>query len=137
MMKHFFSVAIILLIGIITSCQGRNSDPTNETCSYFHTGTFKYLGSEDIRIERTKTQQIEYNLNGEGGYIYTDYYSVTWVNDCEYYLTLDSTDHAGDLAFTKNDTMWVKINSILRTGYSFIAVKGQETFQGELKKTAS
>lgn len=137
-MKRKFHLLICLVsLVIISSCQGGSSKPTPETCSYFHTGTFKYLGSEDIRIERTKDQQIEYNLNGDGGYIYTDYYSVNWINECEYYLTLDSTDHEGDLDFGANDTMWVKINNIMRTGYSFIAVKGAETFKGELKKTAS
>jgi hypothetical protein len=119
------------------SCQGGNAEATPETCSYFHTGTFKYVGSEDVRIERTETQQIEYNLNGDDGYVYTDYYSIVWENECEYYLTLDSTDHSGDLNFSENDTMWSKITIISRTGYSFIAVKGNETFQGELRKTAS
>lgn len=136
-MKYHLAYIIGIVGIILSSCQGSSNKPTPETCSYFHTGTFKYVGSEDIRIERTKNQQIEYNLNGEGGYIFTDYYSVTWINECEYYLTLDSTDHEGDLHFSMNDTMWVKINAIQRTGYSFIAVKGQETFKGELKKTAS
>ena len=120
---------------MLLSCQGGDAEPTAETCSYFHTGTFKYVGSEDIRIERTDDQQIEYNLNGDGGYTFTDYYSVVWINECEYYLTLDSTDNESDLQFSKTDTMWTKITSISRTGYSFIAVKGTKTFEGELKKT--
>jgi hypothetical protein len=137
-MNKFTAFIFVIMTSVwLISCQGGATEPTDETCSYFHTGTFKYVGSEDIRIERTSEQQIEYNLNGEGGYIYTDYYAVTWTSDCEYYLTLDSTDHQGDLGFTNSDTMWVKINAIQRTGYSFIAVKGDQTYQGELKKTAS
>ncbi len=136
-MKTIKKLSLFLLATLVWGCQGNNKVPTPETCTYFHTGTFKYVGSEDIRIERTSDRQIEYNLNGEGGYIYTDYYSVVWVNECEYYLTLDSTDHHTDLEFTTSDTMWTKITSITRTGYSFIAVKGNETFEGQLKKTNS
>ena len=136
-MSKYHKILLFLLAPLVWGCQGNNKVPTAETCAYFHIGTFKYVGSEDIRIERTKDRQIEYNLNGNGGYIYTDYYSVHWINECEYYLTLDSTDHASDLHFTQQDTMWTKITSITRTGYSFIAVKGQETFDGQLKKTDS
>ena len=137
MFKYLISLSFVISSLGITSCQGGDSQATAETCSYFHTGTFKYLGSEDIRIERTKDQQIEYNLNGDGGYIFTDYYSIVWMSECEYYLTLDSTDHVTDLEFSTNDTMWTKITTVSRTGYSFIAVKNGKTFQGELKKTAS
>lgn len=136
-MKTIANISLFLLATLIWGCQGNNKIPTPETCTYFHTGTFKYVGSEDVRIERTQDQQIEYNLNGDGGYMYTDYYAVVWTSDCEYYLTLDSTDHGSDLEFTSLDTMWTKITSISRTGYSFIAIKGNETFEGQLKKTDS
>ena len=131
------SVLVIISLFFLVSCQGGNAEPTPETCSYFHTGTFKYVGNEDVRIERTENQQIEYNLNGDGGYIFTDYYSIVWTNECEYYLTLDSTDQEQDLGFSKSDTMWAKISTISRTGYSFIAVKDNKTYQGELRKTSS
>lgn len=136
-MKTITNISLFLLATLIWGCQGNNKVPTPETCTYFHTGTFKYVGSEDVRIERTQDRQIEYNLNGDGGYLYTDYYTVVWTSDCEYYLTLDSTDHGLDLEFTSLDTMWTKITSISRTGYSFIAIKGNETFEGQLKKTDS
>jgi hypothetical protein len=133
---HLSFIGLIILL-LMTSCQGGSAEPTPETCSYFHTGTFKYVGSEDVRIERTETQQIEYNLKGDGGYIFTDYYSIVWTTECEYYLTLDSTDQLQDLGFSASDTMWTKISSISRTGYSFIAVKDNTTYQGELRKTSS
>lgn len=128
--------ATLLSLSLI-GCQGGSNEPTPETCAYFKTGTFKYVGSEDIRIERTADLQIEYNLNGDGGYIYTDKFNVVWTSDCEYYLTLQSTDHPDDLEFSKTDTMWTKITSVSRTGYTFTAVKGEEIFEGELKKTDS
>jgi hypothetical protein len=122
---------------LILGCQGGASEPNATSCGFYQIGTFKYEGSQDIRIERTKNKQIEYNLNGDGGYIYTDTYNIVWTNDCEYYLTLESTDHAGDLNFTKQDTMWTRITGVSRTGYTFTAVKGDEIFQGELKKVSS
>ncbi len=135
------SILFFLFIGAIgltfSNCQGGNSEPSPETCAYFKTGTFKYVGSEDVRIERTKDYQIEYNLNGDGGYIFTDKYLITWIGECEYYLTLDSTDHPDDLNFHHSDTMWTKITGVSRTGYSFTSVKGDEIFNGELKKTDS
>jgi len=124
------------LVSLLIGCQGA-SEPNATTCSYYRTGTFKYEGSEDIRIERTADKQIEYNLNGNGGYIYTDTYKITWTSDCEYYLTLESTDHEEDLNFAKTDTMWTKITKIGRNGYEFTAVKGEEIFEGQLKKTDS
>lgn len=135
-MRYWFSFIVFFAVAF-TGCQSEGQQPNKNTCGYFKVGTFKYAGSEDIRVERTKDRQIEYNLHGDGGYIYTDYYHIEWVGDCEYYLTLDSTDHAHDLNFTKGDTMWVKINEVSRTSYSFTAVKGSETFTGELKKTDS
>jgi hypothetical protein len=137
-MKYFFSFFIVFsLIVSMTSCQSEGQEPNKSSCDYFKIGTFKYAGSEDIRIERTTTSQIEYNLNGNGGYIYTDRYHIEWTGDCEYYLVLDRTDHPNDLDFSITDTMWVKINEVSRTGYSFTAIKGSETFTGELKKTDS
>ncbi len=125
----------LIISALLGNCQGGTNEPNATSCNYFKTGTFKYEGSEDIRIERTANQQIEYNLNGDGGYIYTDKYTIVWTSDCEYYLTLESTDHPEDLDFTKADTMWSKITGVSRTGYKFTAVKGTEVFQGELKKT--
>ena len=127
--------SVLLGLGLLLfGCQSQNTEPRAEACAQFHTGTFKYMGSEDIRIERTKTKQIEYNLNGEDGYLYTDVYAITWVSDCEYFLTLDSTDHPQDLNFSEVDTMWTKISSVSRTGYTFTAIKGKEIFNGEVKK---
>lgn len=131
-----FFIGFSLLFSI-SGCQSEGQKPNKTTCGYFKIGTFKYAGSEDIRIERTASSQIEYNLNGDGGYIYTDRYHIEWTDDCEYYLTLESTDHPNDLDFSENDTMWVKINEVSRTAYSFTAIKGAETFTGELKKTDS
>jgi hypothetical protein len=137
-MKNVLNIISFALVSIlIASCQGGASEPNETSCGYFKIGTFKYEGSEDIRIERTANQQIEYNLNGDGGYIYTDKYNIVWTSDCEYYLTLESTDHPEDLDFTKSDTMWSKITGVSRTGYTFTAVKGAEVFLGELKKTDS
>lgn len=133
-MKANISFLAILVTLFFVSCQSSDSEPRKETCAQFHTGTFKYMGSEDIRIERTNDQQIEYNLKGENGYLYTDIYSITWVNECEYFLTLDSTDHPQDLNFTKTDTMWTKISSVSRNGYTFTAIKGKEIFNGEVKR---
>lgn len=128
---------IIGLAFILSSCQGGNSTPNATNCSYYKIGTFKYVGSEDIRIERTESKQIEYNLNGDGGYIYTDSYQINWISDCEYYLTLDNTDHPNDLNFSETDTMWTKITSVSRTGYTFTASKGDSIYLGELKKVDS
>lgn len=137
-MIYFRNILGLLAIGfLLAGCQGGASEPNPETCSYFKTGTFKYVGSDDIRIERTENLQIEYNLNGEGGYIYTDKFNVVWTSDCEYYLTLQSTDHPNDLNFSSTDTMWTKITKVGRAGYTFTAVKGDEIFKGELKQTDS
>ena len=130
-------IGIISVFILLTGCHSGANEPTAESCGYFKTGTFKYVGSEDIRIERTADLQIEYNLNGDGGYIYTDKFNVVWTSDCEYYLTLQSTDHPEDLDFSKTDTMWTKITNVGRAGYTFTAVKGDEIFEGELKKTDS
>ena len=129
-------IGSLALISLLIGCQGA-SEPNATTCSYYKVGTFKYEGSEDIRIERTANKQVEYNLNGDGGYIYTDIYNITWIDDCEYYLTLESTDHEDDLNFTKEDTMWTKITSVGRNGYSFTASKGDSIYLGELKKVDS
>ena len=132
--------SVLQVIGvslIISSCQGGNSTPNATNCSYYRIGTYKYVGSEDIRIERTENKQIEYNLNGDGGYIYTDSYKITWISDCEYYLTLEKTDHPEDLNFSHTDTMWTKITSIGRNGYAFTASKGDSIYLGELKKVDS
>lgn len=131
---YLFFIGIISIT--IASCNG-NNEPSELTCAEFKTGTFKYVGSEDIRIERTETHQIEYNLNGDGGYVFTDKYNIVWTGDCEYYLTLENTDHEHDLNFSETDTMWTKIVSVNRNGYSFVAVKGAETFEGKLKKVDS
>ena len=137
-MNSIRNTSIILALSIfLGGCQGGNNTPNPDTCAFFKIGTFKYVGSEDIRIERTADMQIEYNLNGDGGYIYTDKFNVVWTSDCEYYLTLESTDHPHDLDFSATDTMWTKITSVGRTGYTFTAVKGEEIFNGELKKTDS
>jgi hypothetical protein len=127
-----FSVIAVL----ITSCASNTSAPQGQECARFKTGIFKYKTASDIRIERTETQQIEYNLTGDGGYLYTDKYAITWTSDCEYYLTLESTDHPEDLDFTDTDTMWCKITKVGRKGYEFIAVKDTTTYQGELVITA-
>tara|TARA_R110002050_G_scaffold102774_1_gene211588 strand:+ start:23794 stop:24207 length:414 start_codon:yes stop_codon:yes gene_type:complete len=134
-LKHIVGLFAISLA--LTNCQGGGGEPTPENCGYYKTGTFKYVGSDDIRIERTDSLQIEYNLNGEGGYIYTDKFNVVWTSDCEYYLTLNSTDHPEDLDFLPSDTMWTKITKVGRAGYTFTAVKGSHIFEGELKKTDS
>ena len=129
-------IGSLALASLLIGCQGA-SEPNATSCSYYKVGTFKYEGSEDIRIERTANKQVEYNLNGDGGYIYTDIYKITWIDDCEYYLTLESTDHEDDLNFTKEDTMWTKITSVGRNGYSFTASKGDSIYLGELKKVDS
>ena len=135
--KYILIIAFIFTTSMaIISCGGGDVAPTKQSCSLYKTGTFKYQGSQDIRIERTKDMQIEYNLNGNGSYLYTDKYNIVWVSDCEYYLTLISTDHENDLDFGKTDTMWTKITSVSRNGYSFVSVKGDETFNGELLTTS-
>ena len=105
-LKHIVGLFAISLA--LTNCQGGGGEPTPENCGYYKTGTFKYVGSDDIRIERTDSLQIEYNLNGEGGYIYTDKFNVVWT-----------------------------ITKVGRAGYTFTAVKGSHIFEGELKKTDS
>lgn len=129
-------IGIVFVFGFLTACNNNSLEPSDELCAQFKEGTFKYVGNEDVRVERNLKEQIEYNISGEGGYVYTDYYYITWVSDCEYYLTLKSTDHPNDLDFSATDTMWVKINQIYRKGYSFVAVKGNKTFEGEFKRTA-
>lgn len=131
-----FNVLGVVAVLIITSCSNGASSPQGSECQRFTKGIYKYKGSEDIRIERTATHQVEYNLKGDGGYLYTDKYAITWTSDCEYYLTLESTDHPTDLDFGKHDTMWCKVTQINPKGYNFIAVKDTTTYQGELILTA-
>lgn len=131
-----FNSLIVFIILFTNSCSNGNTTPLGSDCQRFTKGIFKYEGSTDIRIERSETHQIEYNINGDGGYLYTDKYAITWISDCEYYLTLDSTDHPQDLDFGKNDTMWCKITQINRKGYNFIAIKDTSTYQGQLILTA-
>lgn len=126
-----FLIIVSSLFSVI-SCSDDGATPDGNQCQRFTTGTFKYEGSEDIRVERTPTEQIEYNLDGNGSYIFTDRYAIHWVNDCEYYLTLKETDHPNDLNFSTQDTMWCKITLVGRKSFNFTAVKNGSTFQGKL-----
>lgn len=131
-----FNWVFVFVMLALNACSSDTTGPSGEDCQRFTTGIFKYQGSKDIRIERTANTQVEYNLNGNGNYLFTDRYAITWINDCEYYLTLESTDHPEDLDFGANDTMWCKITQVKRKGYTFIAVKDTTTYQGELVLSA-
>lgn len=86
-------------------------------CGDFKTGIFSLKNEElgtDHLIERTETTQTETDLKTGT----KSKFRVTWINDCEYELTLiEGREEA--MEFFKDKTLTVQITKTTDDGYSF------------------
>ncbi|MGB0403630.1 MAG: hypothetical protein ACPGEG_05985 [Salibacteraceae bacterium] len=125
-MKHFYSLALIVLVLFVgVSCQ-------KKTCKDFKVGTFQAPDKSinDIVISRTETTQTEFSE--ERGF--KDEYSITWLNDCEYYLVLLKSNNPDKNLLINKDTLRVSITGIEDDLYQYTAFLKGKQFVGDLKQ---
>lgn len=111
-----------ILFTLLLTCLSSSS---NADCSDFRTGTYSLKDAEvgtDHLIERTNTIQTETNLKTGTKSIF----SVTWINDCEYELTIiEGRDEV--MNYFKDKTLVVQITQTTENGYSFDSfIKGTD-----------
>ena len=125
-LSSFRNLALILLSCIVLSSCTKKIE-----CSNFKTGTFKFAGKKnsDIRIFRTEDSHIEVSEK----YNYRDEYSVKWLDECTYVVTLKKTDN-DDTSLKIGDSLtW----SIIETNGNNFIVEGEingETRTSEMVK---
>jgi hypothetical protein len=95
--------SLLVLVLFMASCN-------EKTCKDFHSGKFITPDEkvEDIRVIRNDSIQIEESVKRGFKHVY----NITWVDDCNYYLTFKSTNNQEENWLSNKDTLWVGIMKI-------------------------
>lgn len=93
-------ITILFTAFTLFNCKEKTTD-RKLSCTDFKTGTFELVNKTTNRkylIERTKDLQIEqtYDLAMNKKIKKDRYYKITWKNDCEYNLQLDTVKSEPD-----------------------------------------
>lgn len=75
---------------------------------------FEHGPNIHVRIDRTATEQIETDLK-TGKFIR---FSIRWLNDCEYELTLVDGNN-DQVSFFRNRKLYIRITDVYADGYRF------------------
>lgn len=87
------------------------------SCGAYKTGKFilfEQKSSIHVRIDRTATEQLETDLK-TGKYIR---FSIKWINECEYDLTLIDGNN-DQVSFFRNRKLSIRITDVYADGYRF------------------
>ncbi len=111
------------LLAVITqSCDSA------QQCSTFKNGVFSYTQQSDVRIVRDSTSQKEYSLSHD----FVDEFYVNWTGECSYFLTYKSSNNPEGTAFADGDTMFVEIQEVHESGYTFKAYHKGKVFENTM-----
>jgi hypothetical protein len=121
---------LVLFSTILFATVACNSIPTAEDCQTFRTGEFSFNSKSAIRIVRTEKTQKEYSLEDE----FVDEFSIEWIDDCTYVLTLLSTNKPDKEYLIPGDQMEVRITKTANKGYEYEAKSKLKNFTGTLIK---
>lgn len=128
MRKYTQLVIVLMALVVFSACKERE-------CSDYHVGKFKYKDqavgqSSDVIIERNEEYHKETSENDN----YEDTYSITWTNDCEYYMVYKRTTNPMRMPFSEFDTIFATISEVKETGYVFDAIIRDTQASNELIK---
>lgn len=125
-MKRLLQLALLLMFTALMA----NTNPEENNCKIAHRGTFVYgSGSTFVKVVITENEHTEYHNNGK-------YYiksKIKWINNCEFVVTFTEIT-IPDFEYTKDDQMYVKINSVEKKEIHFTSTINRKSWSGKLIK---
>jgi len=128
-MNLFKSVLTSVLLLFIIPCFAQKN--TNQNCSLFKVGKFKYLDADDTTayIVMSGEKQIEYSgLNN-----YTIESKIKWITDCSYNMEMIKIT-IPNFPFKPGDVMNVVINKIEGDIIYYTSTVKGKSWEGRFKK---